>query len=289
MAVAADRQAAGPAGAAGRTPAFAAAEPATRGAVVLTVRERQSSPRMASFLIAWLLGIGLPLSVRAQSVDEIVTRHVEARGNAAQWQAVRAVRMTGRALAGPGREALVTREIKRPGRVRTEFTFQGITGVFAFDGKRGWEISPLTGVLEPRSMDADETLVALAQADLEGPLAGARKQGAVLTVIGRETVAGREAYHIRATTKSGPAQDHYVDAETFLILRTETSRSIGGRTVDVETMFSDYRSVGGLVFPHTIEMGRRNRPERVRIVVETIELNPSIEDGRFKAPSGTRR
>ena len=73
-----------------------------------------------------------------------------ARGGVERWQAIRSLRMTGRAFAGPGREALVTREIKRPGRVRTEFTFQGLTGVYAFDGKRGWQVSPLTGILDPR-------------------------------------------------------------------------------------------------------------------------------------------
>ena len=240
--------------------------------------------------LVWLLALG-PLAglVSAQTVDEIVARHVEARGNSAQWQAVRTLRMTGRALAGPGREALVTREIKRPGRVRTEFTFQGITGVFAFDGKRGWQISPLTGVLEPRLMEADDALAAVEQADLDGPLVAARRHGAALALVGREPIAGRDAFRIRVTPKNGPGQEHYIDGETFLILRSDTTRSIGGRNVAVETIFSDYRSIGGLVFPHTIEMGAANRPDRVRVVVETIEVNPSIDDSRFRAPSGTRK
>jgi outer membrane lipoprotein-sorting protein len=225
----------------------------------------------------------------AQTVDEIVARHVEARGNAAQWQAVRTIRMTGRAIAGPGREALVTREIKRPGRVRTEFTFQGITGVFAFDGKRGWQISPLTGILTPTEMAPDDTLAAVGQADLDGPLAAARKQGSVLTLVGRETIAGRDAFRIRVTPKGGSALEQYLDAETFLIVRTDSTRTVGGQAVLVETTFGDYRSIGGLVFPHTIEMGARGRPTRVRVVVETIEINLSIEDSRFRAPSGTRK
>ena len=241
-------------------------------------------------MLACLFGLA-PLAgfAHAQTVDEIVARHIEARGSAAQWQAVRTLRMTGRAMAGPGREALITREIKQPGRVRTEFTFQGITGVFAFDGKRGWQISPLTGVIEPRLMPAGEALLAVEQADLEGPLVAAPRHGAALVLVGRETIAGRETFRIRVTPKSGPPQEHYLDGETFLILRSDTNRSVGGRNVAVETAFSDYRSVGGLVFPHSIEMGAANRPDRLRIVVETIELNPTIDDSRFKAPSGTRK
>jgi hypothetical protein len=240
--------------------------------------------------VAWVIAIGASApSAAAQTIDDIVARHTEARGSAAQWQAVRTLRMKGRAIAGPGREALVTREIKRPGRVRTEFTFQGITGVFAFDGRRGWQISPLTGVLEPRMVEPDETLIALAQADLEGPLIAARKQGAVLALDGRTQVSGRDAYRVRVTAKTGSVQEHFLDIETFLTLRTSTTRQVGGHAVEVETTFADYRSVGGLVFPHTIEVGARTRPDRLRILVETIEVNPSIDDARFRAPAGTHR
>ena len=235
-----------------------------------------------------LLGL-LASPAAAQSVDEIVARHIEARGGAERWQALRSLRMTGRAIAGPGREALVTREIKRPGRVRTEFTFQGITGVFAYDGKRGWQVSPLTGVLEPQALDPGNLQAAIDQADVEGLLVAARKKGATLSLVGREPVAGREAYRIRVTPKAGPSQDQWLDAETYLLVRTEAMREVRGRSVLMETTYGDHRTVGGLVIPHAIDVGARDRPGQVRIIVETVDINPRIDDGRFKAPAGTRR
>jgi outer membrane lipoprotein-sorting protein len=242
--------------------------------------------------VGWLglvvLG-SLVATADAQTIDEIVALHAAARGSAEQWRAVRTLRMTGRALAGPGREALVTREIKRPDRIRTEFTFQGITGVFAFDGKRGWQVSPLTGVLDPQLMEPGDTMVAMQQIDVDGALVSARKQGAKLVLIGHETVAGRDALRIRVTPKTGPEQEQFLDAGTFLILRSDSTRQVGGRAVVVETTFGDYRSVGGLTLPHAIEMGARDRPQRVRIIVENIEVNPPIDDTRFKMPPGAKR
>ena len=47
--------------------------------------------------------------------------------------------------------------------------------------------------------------------------------------------------------------------------------------------------MGGLVVPHEITIGAQGRPERVRIVVETVELNASIDDQRFRMPARTRR
>jgi hypothetical protein len=44
-----------------------------------------------------------------------------------------------------------------------------------------------------------------------------------------------------------------------------------------------------LVIPHAIEVGARGRPQRLRIVVETVDNNPRIDDERFKTPSRARR
>ena len=230
-------------------------------------------------LLGWL-----PSPAAAQTMDEIVARHMAARGGAARWQQIRSLRMAGRAFAGPGREALVTREIKRPGRVRTEFTFQGLTGVYAFDGKRGWQVSPLTGVLDPRPLEMENAQVAAEQADLEGALAGGAKKGYTLALIGREPIDGRDALHIRVTPKAGPSQEQFLDAETYLLVRTESTRQVRGRTVQLETAYGDYRSIGGVVIPHAIDIGARGRPERVHIVVETVDVNLPIDDKRFRMP-----
>ena len=241
--------------------------------------------RLVGLILASVALLGsLASPAGAQSIDEIVARHMTARGGSERWQAIRSLRMTGRAFAGPGREALVTREIKRPGRVRTEFTFQGLTGVYAYDGKRGWQVSPLTGVLDPQALEPENAQVAAEQADLEGALAGGARKGYTLALIGRETLAGREALHIRVTPKTGPPQEHYLDAETYLLVRTEATRQVRGRTVLLETVYGDYRSVGGAVFAHSIDIGARGRPDRVHIVVESIEVNPPIDDKRFRMP-----
>jgi hypothetical protein len=112
----------------------------------------------------------LPAPGAAQTVDEIVARHLAARGGAARIEAVESLRMTGKARGPEGREALVVREIKRPARIRTEFTFQGLTGVYACDGEQGWQVSPLDGEMEPRPMPPESARLALEQADIGGPL-----------------------------------------------------------------------------------------------------------------------
>jgi hypothetical protein len=38
---------------------------------------------------------------------------------------------------------------------------------------------------------------------------------------------------------------------------------VRGHTVAIETVFDDYREVGGVLFPHAIETGAVSRPQRL--------------------------
>src|SRR5262249_16423829 len=64
--------------------------------------------------------------------DEIIARNVAARGGLDKLRALRSLRLTGRARYGGGDgvlEATLAQAQTRSGKLRVEFTFQGITGV----------------------------------------------------------------------------------------------------------------------------------------------------------------
>jgi hypothetical protein len=225
-----------------------------------------------------------PSAVPAQTVDEIVARHVAARGGREALAAVRTVRLTGRATAGPGRVAIVRREIARPGRIRTEFEFQGTTGVYAWDGSEGWRVSPLDGGFEPEPLPAEEARGAAEQADIEGPLVDWKAKGHRVELAGTETLPGGRAHHLKVTLKAGGVRDLWVDAATGLVVKTVSTRRWRGREVSIETTFADYRESGGVRFSRAIETGVPGRPRRLRIVVEDVEVNPALDDARFRMP-----
>ena len=235
--------------------------------------------------MTWLAMVGLiPASAGAQTVDEIVARHIEARGGLERIKAVQSIRMTGRANAGPGRDALVHREIKRPNRIRTEFTIQGMTGVYAFDGERGWEVSPFLGRMDPEPMSPESAQQAGEQADTAGPLVDWRAKGHRVALVGRETVEGREAYRLEVTLAGGTVRHDFIDAQSFLLVKTESTRLVRGHKRDVVTTFSDYKRVGGLLFAHAIVASTGGAAHRLSIVVEKVELNPTLDDTRFRMP-----
>ena len=66
----------------------------------------------------------------APSVDELVSKNVEAKGGAGALQALQSLRLTGKLLLNQGQiEAAYLQTKKRPGEVRTEATLQGMTQV----------------------------------------------------------------------------------------------------------------------------------------------------------------
>ena len=242
-----------------------------------------------------LLGLALagafPAAVGAETLDSLIARHVEARGGLERLESIRSLRASGRAIAGPGREALVTREVRTAGRARTEFTFQGVTAVYACDGSRCWYVAPLSGVFEAELMTEADTSLAIEHADIVGPLVNWKAKGHSVELLGKETIDGRETYKLKVTLRGGGVQTNYLDAKTALIVRRETTRTVGDQRFEVETSFSDFRPIGGVVFPHSIKSGAKGRPDfpegrpdSLEIVVEEAELNVPLDDARFEMP-----
>jgi outer membrane lipoprotein-sorting protein len=241
--------------------------------------------RAATQVVTVALAALLPAAhAPAQTVDEIVAKHLAARGGREAIAAVKTLRMSGHATAGPGREAIVRREIARPGKIRTEFVFQGTTGIYAFDGKQGWRVSPLDGSLDAEPLPDDEAAASAEQADIEGPLVDWKAKGHKIERVGTASLPGGPAHELRVTLKSGAVRRVFVDETTGFIVRMESTRRVRGHDVTLETDFGDYRKTDGVAFPHSIEGSARGRPNRLRIVVDSVEVNPKLDDARFQMP-----
>jgi outer membrane lipoprotein-sorting protein len=221
------------------------------------------------------------------AVDGIIAGYVAARGGLEKLRSLRTLRQEGRVNAGAGRDGLVTREIKRGGRIRFEFTVQGVTGVFASDGKEGWKVYPFDGEMGPQPLPEDVVMEASEQADIDGPLVDWKSKGHQVELAGRETVDGREAYRLKVTLKSGGVLFSYLDVKSKYLVKTESTRQVRGRPVRMETTFSDYRKTKGILFPHLVEVRAAGRPQVLRVVVDKVEVNPPLSDARFARPAGS--
>lgn len=243
---------------------------------------------LARAVLALALAV-LSVPAVAQTVDELIARNLEAKGGLDRIKRVETIRMTGRTTVGPGTEAPFVMEIKRPNRMRMDVTLRGETMTQAFDGKTGWQLSPLQGKTEPRVLPPQATRGMEEQADFYGPLVDAKEKGLTIEYGGLVKLDTGEAYRLDLTTRSGEKRSVFLDAKSYLEIRGEATFTAGGRTVTVINLIGDYRPVDGLVLPHTMESGPRGAPQRMRMTIDRIELNVPIDDARFAMPGGASR
>lgn len=222
----------------------------------------------------------------ALTADQVIARHLEAEGGVARMKAVKSRRMSGH-LVGAPMEILLVAENRRPASFRVDVMLQGQTQSTGFDGKAGWRVNPFAGyggskAAEP--MTADEVKDAEVQADMDGPLVDYAAKGHKVEYLGTESVEGAPAHKLRVTLKNGNTTTMYFDADSFLKVKETSKRVMRGQEVEIESVFGDYKEVGGLLFPHSVEQGAVGMPQRQKIQMDKVELDVALADDRFRTP-----
>ena len=239
-----------------------------------------------------LMGIALtallaPMAM-AQTVDEVIAKHIEAQGGLDKIRAVKSMKMTGKMLMGGGMEAPFTQMAKRPKMTRVEFVFQGMTGIQAYDGKNAWMVMPFMGKKDPEAMPEDQAKMMDDQADMDGPLVDWKEKGSKVELLGKEQVEGADAFKLKVTKKDSTVTTFYIDAESYLQIKQEGKRKVRGTEVEGETVLGDYKEVNGMMMPFTMESGAKGSPQKQKIVIDKIEVNADLPDSLFLLPAGAK-
>jgi outer membrane lipoprotein-sorting protein len=242
------------------------------------------SPKL--FICALAIAL-LSLTAAAQdlTVDQLIAKNIEAHGGLDKIKALKSLRLSGRMTVGPGIEVPAVMEQKRPGSFRLEITAQGLMAVQAYDGQTGWQVNPFEGKKDPELMGADDLKEAQEEADMDGPLVDYKAKGNKVELVGREKVEGSDAYKLKVTLKNGDVQYLYLDADTFLEIKEESKRMVRGTEVETESILGDYKPEGGVMMAHSVEEGLKGSTEKQHITIEHVEINPPLDDARFKMPA----
>jgi len=225
-------------------------------------------------------------SLSAQSVDEIINKYVQTAGGMDRIEAVKSLRRTGKFTGGGGFEAQIVEENKRPNMVRQEFTFGGMTGVTAYDGKNGWKIEPWQGKKDPEPLGEDEMKGILEDSDLDGPLVNYKAKGNKVEYLGTEPIEGSDTWKLQVTLKTGDILTYYIDSENNVPIRIDRKRFVRGAERESVTTLGNYKQVNGWYLPFAIEQGQKGSQFRQKTTYDTITANVTIDDLRFAQPSG---
>jgi hypothetical protein len=178
----------------------------------------------------------------------------------------------------------MTIEMKRPAFIRTEITREGQRLVQAYDGATAWGFLP-TGGGRTEKLPGEAAKELADQADLDGPLVDYGTKGHRVELVGREELEGGEAYKLMVTRKGGGVELYFLDAKSYLLVRVQAKRTLRGMEIEGESAVSDYREAGGFLWPHSIQNTAKGRPGTQTLRFDKIEVNPDLDDVRFRMPA----
>lgn len=228
--------------------------------------------------------------LQAQSVDEIIAKHVQALGGRDKIDAIKSIRVKGKStITAMGFEADFNRTAKRPNLVRLDISLQGQNMVQAYDGKTAWQIMPFMGNPDPQPMPEFQAKQMVREADFDGPIVDYKKKGNKVELVGKEDLEGSEVYKLKVTLKDGDVFYSFIDTEYFLELkRVMKAKGPGGNEIEVATYMSDYKPVAGMMMPHSIKI-ENPAQGAIEITFSEVETNIDIDDSFFQMPKSAEK
>ena len=215
------------------------------------------------------------------SLDQILSKHYEARGGEKAWQDIKTLKFTGsmRTSAGMFKTAAI---YKRPDLCRLDFQSGRLYFIEAYDGTTPWQINP--GITKPEIMKGKRAKEMIDTCDFEGPLVDSKKKGHKIKYKGVEKIEDRSAYVLEIALSTGNVDTYYLDTETYLPFMVKGSTTIQGNTVDTTVKVDEYIEVGSVIIPFNYEFIVDGNPDIETLQIKTIEFNKEFVHELFTLP-----
>ena len=235
--------------------------------------------------------IGCAVPAFAQTADEIIEKHLAATGGRQTLAKITSRVMTGTVvLTTPVGEISGPLEVyaKAPNKSRTLIKLDisalgggSVTSDQRFDGTTGYLIDTFNGNREITGAQ----LQAMRNGWFPSALLNYREHGVTVALAGQEKIGAKDAFVMVVTPKEGPVTRMFIDADSFMIVKTVTPLNvppIGDIEQTVE--LSDYRDVDGVKVPFAVRTS--NAAQAVRATISDVKQNTPIDDSMFVRPAG---
>ena len=192
-------------------------------------------------------------SVYSQTVDEIISKHLDAVGGKEKLTGLTSLHMEG-TVEVMGTSGTTKTTILNGKGSRSESEIGGQQVVNVYTDKSGWQINQFAGMTDPQAMPDDQFKAGEDQIYVE-PFLDYAARGAKAELVGQEKVGTVNAHKIKYTNKDGAVTNYYIDPTSFLVIQVSTTSTNMGQSVEVKSTYSDFQKTDyGLVVPHSIEI-----------------------------------
>lgn len=176
---------------------------------------------------------------------------------------------------------------RRPDQLRVETGVGDRRVTQVFDGRHEPVVTHSgANAGRPMRMAAAERKEFIANADFDGPLVNFAAKGYTVDYAGEDHIGGRVAKKLLVMSALDDVFFLWLDAETHEIVKRAVFRIVGERRLLVETLFSDFRDVGGVPQPHRVETKIGDRTLYLMVVTRITANAPEVTDAVFAVPEG---
>jgi len=225
------------------------------------------------FLTAILLSAGL---LQAQSVDDIIAKHVDAIGGKDKISQIKSISTDNTVqIMGSDNPSTTTMLVGKGYKMESEFNSQKI--VQCYTDKSGWTINPFAGGTDAQAMSDDEYKAGKDQIYIDGALLNYAAMGFKAELLGKEP----GNFKIKLSTDKGDGPTFYIDSATYLINKVVTKGFAQGSEVEITKTFSDYRKTDfgyTMAFKYDIDLGQF----QLTYLIKKAEINKDIDPKVFE-------
>jgi len=222
------------------------------------------------FIISFQSGTG-------QTITDILSRHELASGLNSR-QKIKTLTSIGK-ISQMGNTLPISIIQKRPNKYRFDVHLDEGRITQAYDGIFGWAFNPFGGP-DTMALEGPELAQIRESADFDGILHSYRQKGFSIQLDGKTKVGSQNAYKIQIKKPTGEVMNFYLEVNTYLVIKSDIGLLISGMPYVAESVFGDFRKVGGMVLPYYIQT--RNGAMLTEIRIDTVRLNETMEDYYFQ-------
>lgn len=164
-----------------------------------------------------------------------------------------------------------------------DVSVMGMTQTTVVNGDAGWANNPFMGKMDPEPLTADQVKSMSDMTDVDGTLVGYKEKGYTLEYMGKEDVDGTEAHKIKINKGGKRSEYTFIDPASFYEIKNIRVEEVDGQEVETATVYSNFKTQDGLVFPFTIQ---QNDPMMggSTVTVTSVTINPLVDQKTFVMP-----
>jgi outer membrane lipoprotein-sorting protein len=224
-----------------------------------------------------LTGMLAGIMVQAQTVDEIINKHIEAIGGKEKINAIKTV-YTEYTMDIQGNQASGLTYLVNGKGYRNEVDFGGQKIIQCINETGGWQVNPLMGQTSAEPLPEDQAKASKAQLFIGGPLQDYAAKGYKVEMQDKE----EGAYKLQLTTPEGATMTFYIDPTTYYINKMVSKVTAGGQEMETIAVYSDYQKAdNGFVSAKSTEL-TVSQGFVLNVTVTKLEFNKDIDVKLFE-------